>query len=271
MTQVTDLHSGLNTRAVAYDALDRLATANGSWGAGTFDYDGLDNLRASTVGTRTLAHQYDQATQRLTALSGSLNLGFGYDVQGNITSRGSQGFQFDIANRMTRAVGKAEYVYDGNGRRAWAWNSDGSHRGHAYAQDGQLLITGDPRNGDAWHVHLGGRHIREIEQRDGRKHLYTDFLGSLVGRGTPAEGPQEWTRTRYEPYGRVSSGAQPFNVGYTGHVNDPDTGLIQMQQRYYEPLAGRFLSVDPVVTDANTGSDFNRHAYVGNNPYGFTR
>lgn len=26
-----------------------------------------------------------------------------------------------------------------------------------------------------------------------------------------------------------------------------------MQQRYYDPIAGRFLSVDPVVTDANTG------------------
>jgi RHS repeat-associated protein len=50
-------------------------------------------------------------------------------------------------------------------------------------------------------------------------------------------------------------------------VNDPDTGLVQMQQRYYDPLAGRFLSVDPVITDARTGDHFNRYAYGGNNPY----
>jgi RHS repeat-associated protein len=63
----------------------------------------------------------------------------------------------------------------------------------------------------------------------------------------------------------------PNGIGYTGHVNDPDTGLIYMQQRYYEPLAGRFLSVDPVTTDANTGANtgasFNRYAYALNSPY----
>jgi hypothetical protein len=40
-----------------------------------------------------------------------------------------------------------------------------------------------------------------------------------------------------------------------------------MQQRYYEPLAGRFLSVDPVVTDAKTGKSFGRYHYGNNNPY----
>jgi len=42
-----------------------------------------------------------------------------------------------------------------------------------------------------------------------------------------------------------------------------------MQQRYYDPIAGRFLSVDPVTTDANTGSSFNRYVYGNNNPYKF--
>lgn len=40
-----------------------------------------------------------------------------------------------------------------------------------------------------------------------------------------------------------------------------------MQQRYYDPIAGRFLSVDPVVTDANTGKGFGLYTYVENNPY----
>jgi hypothetical protein len=34
-----------------------------------------------------------------------------------------------------------------------------------------------------------------------------------------------------------------------------------MQQRYYDPMAGRFLSVDPIVTDADTGYAFNRFVY----------
>lgn len=40
-----------------------------------------------------------------------------------------------------------------------------------------------------------------------------------------------------------------------------------MQQRYCDPIAGRFLSVDPIVTDANTGKGFGLYTYVDNNPY----
>jgi uncharacterized protein RhaS with RHS repeats len=40
-----------------------------------------------------------------------------------------------------------------------------------------------------------------------------------------------------------------------------------MQQRYFDPIAGRMLSVDPVTTDSNTSASFNRYAYGENNPY----
>jgi uncharacterized protein RhaS with RHS repeats len=43
--------------------------------------------------------------------------------------------------------------------------------------------------------------------------------------------------------------------------------LTYLQQRYYDPVAGRFLSTDPVLTDANTGKSFNRYVYANNNPY----
>ncbi len=95
-------------------------------------------------------------------------------------------------------------------------------------------------------------------------YLHTDALGSPVAR-TNASG-QVISRTRYEPYGYVASGAVP-TLGFTGHVNDADTGLTYMQQRYYDPVAGRFLSIDPVVTFADTGDSFNRYAYAENNPY----
>lgn len=41
-------------------------------------------------------------------------------------------------------------------------------------------------------------------------------------------------------------------------------------QRYYDPAIGRFLSVDPVTANANTGAGFNRYSYAVNNPYRFT-
>jgi RHS repeat-associated protein len=55
--------------------------------------------------------------------------------------------------------------------------------------------------------------------------------------------------------------------GYTGHVSDAAIGLSYMQQRYYDPLLGRFLSVDPVGVSPRNGLNFNRYWYASNNPF----
>jgi RHS repeat-associated protein len=70
----------------------------------------------------------------------------------------------------------------------------------------------------------------------------------------------------YAPYGSQALGTPPNGPGYTGHVNDPDTGLVYMQARYYDPSVGRFLSTDPVGPAAGNGFNFNRYAYAKNNP-----
>ncbi len=43
-----------------------------------------------------------------------------------------------------------------------------------------------------------------------------------------------------------------------------------MQQRYYDPVIGRFYSNDPVGFTADNPMMFNRYAYANNNPYRFT-
>jgi len=43
-----------------------------------------------------------------------------------------------------------------------------------------------------------------------------------------------------------------------------------MQQRYYDPRIGVFLSVDPVTALSNPVGAFNRYWYANNNPYKFT-
>jgi RHS repeat-associated protein len=77
-------------------------------------------------------------------------------------------------------------------------------------------------------------------------------------------------RSEYEPYGLLLNRALHDGPGSTGHVNDAATGLSYMQQRYYDPGIGRFLSVDPVTADSNSGGNFNRYKYGANNPYRFT-
>ena len=268
VTAITDQQEGVSSRAMGYDGLDRLTAANGNWGAGSFGYDALDNLRTSTVGSRSAVATID-AANRLSALNinGAVQA-FGYDANGNLTQRGAQAFGFDIGNRLTSAPGKASYIYDGHGRRSWVAYADGSWKLQVYSQSGKLLYSQHSSQGGTWHIYLGERLIAENYTATGvPTYLHTDALGSPVAR-TNASG-QIISRTRYEPYGATAAGTNPTGIGFTGHVNDADTGLVYMQQRYYEPVAGRFLSVDPVTTSDKDGSFFGRYHYANNNPYKF--
>ncbi|MDF4005049.1 RHS repeat-associated core domain-containing protein [Luteibacter sp. PPL552] len=72
----------------------------------------------------------------------------------------------------------------------------------------------------------------------------------------------------YRPYGVQTLGTAEAGPGYTGHVNDPGSGLVYMQARYYDPVVGRFLSIDPKAASAGSNIAFSRYAYSGNNPVG---
>jgi RHS repeat-associated protein len=77
-------------------------------------------------------------------------------------------------------------------------------------------------------------------------------------------------RERYEPYGdRIDEppAAQTNTRWHTGHVQDPDTGLVYAGARYYDPTLGRFLSIDPAGPNPNNLHSINRYAYGNNNPY----
>jgi len=100
------------------------------------------------------------------------------------------------------------------------------------------------------------------------EYIHTDALGSPVAV-TDANGAVI-ERTVYEPYGAVINRPLNNRPGYTGHVEDAVTGLNYMQQRYYDPELGRFLSVDPIEANGLTGANFNRYKYALNNPYKFT-
>ena len=46
--------------------------------------------------------------------------------------------------------------------------------------------------------------------------------------------------------------------------------LINMNGRMYDPIVGRFLSVDPYVSDATHAGSYNRYSYALNNPMKYT-
>jgi RHS repeat-associated protein len=276
VSAIRDHQNWFDHRSMGYDQLDRLVSFATDWGASTYTYDPLDNIRTSSVAGRYLNHNIDPATNRLSSLSGSQSISMQYDANGNLTQRAGNGYRFDIGNRMTEAVGKASrYVYDAEGRRSFIYYADGNVGASAYSQDGKVMFTGG-RYGTNYFIHLGGKQIAQHHVTNGTgtptiRYIHTDGLGSPMLRSDANGNLISGSRTRYEPYGRIIENGVPegLELGYTGHINDTETGLTYMQQRYYEPLAGRFLSVDPVTTDAKEGGHFNRYNYAYNNPYKF--
>jgi RHS repeat-associated protein len=73
-------------------------------------------------------------------------------------------------------------------------------------------------------------------------------------------------RTGYAAYGEPKP-TTSLPKGFIGERPDPETGLLHLNARYYDPALGRFISPDdwnPTLAGVGT----NRYAYAGNDPVG---
>ncbi|WP_188795400.1 RHS repeat-associated core domain-containing protein [Dyella nitratireducens] len=110
--------------------------------------------------------------------------------------------------------------------------------------------------------------VLHAQQSGAVTYVYTDPQGTPLAE---ADANGNITATYdYTPYGTTALGTPPKGPGYTGHVNDPETNLVYMQHRYYDPVTGHFLSVDPIATVPGNAFSFNRYDYVNNNPINHT-
>jgi RHS repeat-associated protein len=75
----------------------------------------------------------------------------------------------------------------------------------------------------------------------------------------------------YSPYGsvRYQSGILPTDIGFTHQRADATKGLDDYGARWYDPLAGQFISADTLLPKSVAQPDpgqLNRYAYVVGNP-----
>ena len=191
-----------------------------------------------------------------------------YDGLDRLENKNGTLYAFDYGNRL-RQAGPESYRYDAYGRRTRSSSSAGLLY-TLYDQHGQLRWIRDERRGERrQYIYLQGSLLAEHTRAIGGSthtltYQHTDALGTPVAKTNASRTVVE--RSEYEPYGKLLNHPLEDGPGYTGHVSDAATGLSYMQQRYYDPGIGRFLSVDPVTANSPGGA-FNRYWYANNNPY----
>lgn len=93
------------------------------------------------------------------------------------------------------------------------------------------------------------------------EYLYTDNLGSV--RTITDDTGTVVSTTDYDPYGRVlaTSGSGAGKIANTGAWTDPETSLVYLRARDYDPRSGQFTRVDPAVDDTRQA-----YTYADNRP-----
>ncbi len=99
-------------------------------------------------------------------------------------------------------------------------------------------------------------------------YFQNDATGTPVV-ATSATGTVLWRET-HQPYGvRHTQQAKvaSYPLQFTGHAEDPDTGMVYTGARMYDPALARFTGADPAPIEPSNPRSFTRYGYGNNNPY----
>lgn len=112
------------------------------------------------------------------------------------------------------------------------------------------------------------------------QYIHQDYQGSIMAISDESGTIEQslsydaWGRrrnpTNWSDYELTGNNIPLFDRGYTGHEHLDEFGLINMNGRMYDPMLGQMLSPDNFVQNATNGQNYNRYAYVLNNPLKYT-
>ncbi len=291
----TTLPQGTDTQVFCYDEQNRLTWA-GSTGtppctstainAGTltaaryqqaFSYDTLSRLTSGTLGSYT----YGDSAHLHAATSIGAGYTASYDAAGNMTCRATtssstcagstptgaalrydnEGWLIQWQNAPANPDKTAGYLYDGEGNRvAQQVTQNGTAATTVYVGNLEEVTTSGSVTTTTTYYYAGKQRIA-LAVNGVFSYLGNDQIGSAV-IALDSSGHVQASQL-YAPYGgvRYQSGTMPGSYGFSGQRADAATGLDYYGARYYDPLAGQFISAD---TDDQGG--LNRYSYVQGNP-----
>ena len=290
---ITDgVHTGGDWRSMtqdfAYDGLDRLTQASGSYGAIDYDYDKIGNL--TTVGptgpydeTYTYAPDKPHAPTRLDSNLYASPTTWSYDADGNVDTkqRGTDTWDYEFTDdgRLHHVKGPSNRVYafryDHSGQRILKKKIGGESGTPLYTAYVGKLYEQRVAAGTTTHVkHVFGfgKLLATVRNNDP---LSTEFIHQDL-RGTPNEVTDinglatDARRVRHTPFGRETNPAidPQQTIRFTGqeHDGESEIGLEYFNARYFDVDSRHFVSPDPLVSRPGDTQGWNRFAYVRNNP-----
>ncbi|WP_020180702.1 RHS repeat-associated core domain-containing protein [Methylopila sp. M107] len=292
ITGVTTSGTTKDSWAYGYDALDRLISANNANDNTldqTFAYLANGNFSSMTTNGVASAYVYPAATApRPHAPTSVGGQALTYDANGNMKSGRGRTFTWDGENRPSSiqmgTAAPVTFVYGPEGGRVKKLApTPASQNCPATARIETLTIgdvqrvikpvcAGGVKTGETaeWtnNVHADAKTVKSGTDAAKPMFLHRDHL-STVRLVTRDAGAVE-ERSSFKPYGdrarTPGTGATTVETkGFIGERDDPETGLVYLNARYYDPAIGRFVSPD-TYDPLGEGVGTNRYAYADNDP-----
>jgi RHS repeat-associated protein len=250
-----------------YDAQGRVTSDTpGSGTAKDYAFDASGNQTTLPTGATVPNGGYNDAGELLQSILAGTTSRYTYNADGEqLASTSGSTATWDGAQQLATysnsAASMTAATYDGNDMRASSTTtpSGGSAVTQNYVWSGDNLLM----DSASAYIFTGGTAPAEqVNLASGAiTYLVTDSLGSV--RGIVNSSGALTGTTNYDAWGNPETtggltATTPF--GYAGGYTDPD-GLIYLLNRYYNPLEGQFISVDPDLSQT-----LQPYAYADGNP-----
>ena len=275
VSSITDSVTAGNSQSLGYDALYRLTSAAGGYGALSYTYDGSGNRMSASAGGSTMAYAYVARTNQLSAVTaGGVRQAIGYDKAGNVNNfnpaaagaitKASYNQSGRLATVMAGSNLAAQYTYDAFGQRLVKVGAVTGTTLYQYDQGSHLLEETDGQgNPLADYIYVDDLPVAALSPGAGQVYfLHDDRLGAPQA-ATDSGQNVVWTAS-YGPFGEMSAVPSLIvqDLRLPGQEFDADTGLYHNGFRDYAPGWGRYLQSDPV----GIAGGMNTYGYVGGNP-----
>ena len=267
-----------------YDSLQRLQSATRHGEVTNYEYDAIGNLMVKSDFATSYA--YGDASRSLGGNAGphavrqiqhnnGITYTYNYDANGNLISGMNKLLIYNPFNKPTRimesgvttdlAYAPDLRLYKRETPDQTIYYVSGDYEKVFDKATGKVSEKSYLSNNAAVETSESGRELRYMHHdRLTSITAITDGAGAIIEeRGFDAFGAPldaEWRSNRGFLNGTFS------DRGFTSHKHMDEHKVIHMDGRLYNPLLGRFFSVDPIIQDPKNTQSQNAYTYVMNNP-----